>query len=637
MKKNQDYSLSEKRFVFIIDEAHRTTMGQMMGTIKDYFRKNGLFYGFTGTPLFDENKVKGKINEKSELINTTEKLFGPELHKYTIDQAISDGNVLGFHVDYINTGEFKSYEDLREQLLDQALIENPDSDKRKLERQYAAMSELEIEKEAAKQEILIYQDETHIPRVVTEILENWESQSQNREFNAILTVAYKKRVIEFYKEFKKQLAERGESLNIAMTFSFGNENDSENPAPKEAAMMFKDYSQFTGIEFLAGDKKYGEDAYFEDVIERATRGGSGRNPKNIDLVIVADQLLTGYDSKRLNTLYVDRPFMLQGLIQAYSRTNRVFGASKEFGTIINFRYPKITEEIVNKALKLYGSGGKSRKAIVDHYDVAVSKLNLLLSDLVLALPEPSEWADIKDDEGKKEEFKKTFFAASDQMNLVQQYYEYQWNDENFGMTEHTWLQYIGAYKNIFPRPDGPGIETPVIRQLQGKTKLTNTQVIDAAHILSLIGARVGSTDGIQTVDAETKRIIYEQIQELSNMGEAITAELLREFVETELFTGNLSSSINFDEAFDNWKKEKLQGEIEQFAYYWGIQDKETLIRSVYSYSDSQPKIVPYIEDINNSVNLDVALNKENKGRLKHIIELGKELPSWVQEVKSKFS
>lgn len=310
LKKNQDYSLSEKRFVFIIDEAHRTTMGQMMGNIKDYFRKNGLFYGFTGTPLFDENKVKGKINKKSELINTTEKLFGPELHQYTIDQAISDGNVLGFHVDYINTGEFKSYEDLREELQDKALIENPDVNKKELERKYAVMSELDVEKEAAKQEVLIYQDETHIPRVVTEILENWESQSQNREFNAILTVARKKRVIAYYKEFKKQLIERDESLNIAMTFSFGNENDPENPAPKEAAMMFKDYSQYTGIEYIAGDKKHGEDAYFEDVVERATRGGSGRNPKNIDLVIVADQLLTGYDSKRLNTLYVDRPLML---------------------------------------------------------------------------------------------------------------------------------------------------------------------------------------------------------------------------------------------------------------------------------------------------------------------------------------
>jgi type I restriction enzyme R subunit len=359
LKKNQDYSLSEKRFVFIIDEAHRTTMGQMMGNIKDYFRKNGLFYGFTGTPLFDENKVKGKINKKSELINTTEKLFGPELHQYTIDQAISDGNVLGFHVDYINTGEFKSYEDLREELQDKALIENPDVNKKELERKYAMMSELEVEKEAAKQEVLIYQDETHIPRVVTEILENWESQSQNREFNAILTVARKKRVIAYYKEFKKQLIERDESLNIAMTFSFGNENDPENPAPKEAAMMFKDYSQYTGIEYIAGDKKHGEDAYFEDVVERATRGGSGRNPKNIDLVIVADQLLTGYDSKRLNTLYVDRPLMLQGLIQAYSRTNRVFGATKEFGTIINFQYPRITEEIVNDALKLYGSAEKA--------------------------------------------------------------------------------------------------------------------------------------------------------------------------------------------------------------------------------------------------------------------------------------
>lgn len=133
---------------------------------------------------------------------------------------------------------------------------------------------------------------------------------------------------------------------------------------------------------------------------------------------------------------------------------------------------------------------KSSHAIVDHYDIAVSKLNLLLGDLVLTLPEPSEWADIKDDEDKKEEFKQAFFAASDQMNLVQQYYEYQWNDEIFGMTEHTWLQYIGAYKNLFPRQIGPD-EPSIIRQLQGKTKLTNIQVIDAAHILSLIGAKVG--------------------------------------------------------------------------------------------------------------------------------------------------
>src|SRR5690625_6883425 len=99
-------------------EAHRTTLGDMLVTIKIYFGKNGLFYGFTGEPLFDENKSTGMINEKSELIDTTEKLFGPELHSYTIDEAIADRNVLGFHVDYINTGEFESYEALREQIID---------------------------------------------------------------------------------------------------------------------------------------------------------------------------------------------------------------------------------------------------------------------------------------------------------------------------------------------------------------------------------------------------------------------------------------------------------------------------------------------------------------------------------------
>ena len=636
LKRNQDYSLSEKKFVFIIDEAHRTTMGQMMGTIKDYFKKNGLFFGFTGTPLFDENKVKGKINEKSELINTTEKLFGPELHKYTIDQAISDRNVLGFHIDYINTGEFKSYEDLKEKLLEKMLIDDPSLDKKKVERQIAALSDLEVEKEAVKNALLIYQDETHIPRVVQEILDNWDTQSQNKEFNAILTVAYKKRVIDYYKEFKKQLAERGDVLNIAMTFSFGNENDPENIAVKEAAMMFKDYSEFTEIEFIAGDKKYGEQAYFEDVVERATRGGSGRNPKNIDLVIVADQLLTGYDSKRLNTLYVDRKLELQSLIQAYSRTNRVFGASKEFGTIINFQYPKITEEGVNEALKLYGSGGKSSKVIVDQYDIAVSKLKPLLSDMVFTLPEPSEWASIKDREEEKQLFKEAFLKASEQMNIVQQYYEYQWSDNGFGMTEHTWLKYIGAYKNLFSK-DTQIPDSPIIRVLQGRTKLSNTQVIDAGHILNLIGNKVITTGKVQTVDAEVLRLIYEKIQQLSDNGEAEAAALIREFVEKELITGHIPSDIDFDAAFKNWKKEKLKLEVQQFSEIWGIQNLEIMIKSIYSYTENQSGTIPYIDEINQSVDFESALNKENENRLNHIIKLMEELPKWIKSIQSRLT
>jgi type I restriction enzyme R subunit len=635
LEDSKDSSLADKKIVLIIDEAHRTTMGQMMGTIKSYFKKNGLFFGFTGTPLFDENKIKGKVNEKSEVINTTEKLFGPNLHQYTIDEAIADKNVLGFHVDYINTGEFKSYDDLREQIAEKIKAEHPELTDKEIERQVQVMSEVDVEKEAKKRDLLEYQDETHIPRVVEEILNNWESQSQSREFNAILTVKYKNRVIAYYDEFKKQLTLRGEKLNIALTFSFGNENDPTPIDPKIVEAMFKDYAAFTGIQFVAGDKKHGEDAYFEDLVERATRGGSGRNPKNIDLVIVADQLLTGYDSKRLNTLYVDRSLELQSLIQAYSRTNRVFGSNKEFGTIINFQYPRITEEIVNTALKLYGSGGKSSKAIVDTYDTAVKKLEIKIKEMIPTLPDPTGWQSIENDDEKKEAFILAFKDAAEQLNLVEQYYEYKWSDIAFGINEHTWLQYVGAYRNLTWTQGGP-TQPRSINTLVGKTKLAGTQVIDANHILNLVGSKVTTSNGVQTVDNETLRIIYQQIQELSNMGEYEQAKLLKEFVDTELVPGNLSSNMNFDEAFENWKASKLQNAVDEFAIEWGI-DNKILYKSVISYSPSQPAIVPYINDLISSVDFSKATNQTAGNKLKHNMLLTATLPKWVAEIKQRYS
>lgn len=626
----QDVSLADKKIVFIIDEAHRTTMGTMMGTIKNYFKKNGLFFGFTGTPLFDENKVKGMINEKSEVINTTEKLFGPNLHSYTIDEAISDGNVLGFHVDYINTGEFKSYDDLRDQLVDIIKEKRPDLSDKEVERLVQGWTELEVEKQAVKNDLLKYQDETHIPRVVEEILSNWELQSQHCEFNAILTVEYKNRVVAYYNEFKKQMEDSDVKINIAMTFSFGNENNPDNVDPETIKAAFKDYAKFTGIEFIAGDKKHGEDAYFDDLVERAARGGSGRNSKNIDLVIVAKQLLTGYDSQFINTLYIDRTVELQELIQAYSRTNRVFGSNKEFGTIINFQYPRITEELVNIALELYGSGGKSSKAIVDTYDTAVKILAIKISEMIHELPCPTEWQTIKDDEEKKEAFVSAYKKASDQKNTVEQYYEFKWHDEAFGIDEHTWLQYVGAYRNLTSKPGAPSVPAPA-RVLAGKTKLAGTQVIDAAHILKLIGSKVSSVDGIQTVDSETLRIIYEQIQELSDMGEYEQSQLLKEFFDNEFVPGNISSAINFDDAYSEWKRGKIKNAVPDFANEWGL-DSAVLEKAVSSYSTSKPNI----NEISNSLDFSKATNKSAGNKLNHNIQLTALLPKWIEEIKLKY-
>lgn len=632
---NDDYDLANKKIVFIIDEAHRTTMGKMMVNIREYFKRNSLFYGFTGTPLFDENKATGMINHKSEVIDTTEKLFGPELHKYTIDQAIADGNVLGFHVDFINTGEFLNHDQLREDIKEEMLEEETDLIERDIERELRLLSDAEIEYEAKKRGILIYSDETHIPRVVEDILANWEVQSKSKNFNAILTVAYKERVLDYYDAFMEALKDSEYKINVAMTFSFGNENDFEGIPLDKIETMFEDYEKFTGIKYIYDGSGQGEDNYFEDLVTRSTRGGSGRNLRNIDLVIVAEQLLTGYDSKYLNTLYVDRSLKLQGLIQAYSRTNRVYGRDKEFGTIINYQYPKITEELVNKALILYGSGGKSSRAIVEQYDVAVSKLAVAVDEMLGSLADPTTWKELETNDILKEKFISSYTKASARLATVYQYYEFNWDNKMFGLSEHEWLRYTGAYKNL--RSDEDILEEEVLPiPLRGKTKLSGSQIIDADHILKLIGSTVTHDKGIQTVDSETLRLIHQEIQELSNLGNDSEATLLKEFVDTELVTGKLSSDFSFDELFNNWKKQLVKKDVKSFAKKWGI-DSSLLMKSLERYTLSRKDVIPYIDDLRQSLNYDIAENKELGSKLRHtILFINEELPEYLIKTKKKF-
>ncbi len=632
---NQDDRLSQKRIIFIIDEAHRTTMGSMMATINNYFKKNGLFFGYTGTPLYEENKSTGMIDQHSQLIDTTEKLFGPELHKYTIDEAISDGNVLGFHVDYINTGEFESYESLRDMIIEDEKLKKPDKQGKDIERFVQGLSELQVEKEASKRKILQYNDKTHIPRVVTEILSNWDGQSQGRKFNAILTTRSKKHAIKYFEEFKKQMESMNKPLNIAMTFSFGGDEERNPVDPEVVDWMFNDYASFTGIQFIRDDVKRGEKAYYEDVVTRGSRGGSGRSRKNIDLLIVVEQLLTGYDSQLLNTLYVDRSLELHGLIQAYSRTNRVHGPDKEFGSIINFQYPRITEEKVDEALRLYGTGGTSSKAIVDDYKTAVEKLNIAMNEMKTEMTDPTTWQEFQNDEDAKNDFIKAFKQAAKQMQVVEQYYQFEWHNDDFGIDENTWLKYIGAYRNLVFEEGEPPDDTEAVTPLLGKTKLVRTQVIDANHILELIGEKTKSSEGRQQVDAETLRIIYQQIQELSDLGDYEKAELIKEFVRTELEPGHVPTNIRFDEAFNEWKNNKKKQAIYEISKEWGM-DSNVFERSVEEYSKTKPDDVPFINELTKTSDFSKAEQPLGKNQLQHNMELTEELPKLIPKIKMKY-
>ena len=539
-------------------------------------------------------------------INTTEKLFGKKLHQYTIDEAIRDKNVLGFHVDCINTGEFKSYEDLRDRLTDILMQNEPALTRREASSKTASMSNAELESKAYAQNLFSYQDETHIPIVVKDILENWERQSQSRNFNAILTTSRIDRAVLYLAEFQKQQKDCANPIHIAVTISFGTEEAERATGKEYAAGIFAQYETFTGQKFVFGDEKNGEDAYFADLISRLARGGSGRNEKNIDLVIVADQLLTGYDSKYLNTLYVDRTLQLQNLVQAYSRTNRLYGAEKEFGSIINYQFPAMTANDVDTALRLYGSGGSSSPAIVPTYEVAVAKLKELLSAMQQILPVPSAWADLNDDQTKKARFKEAYREAASQMNRVSQYYECVWSKDKFGMESGEWERYTGAYKNLFPTEPQPTLPK-IIQPVEGDSKVVITMDITAGYIIELIGKKISAAGGNISIDSESLRLILETIQEFSDKGNAEQASLLKEFVN-DIHDGKIKSDKSTDQIYVTWHDEKLYAKIEKFASEWGC-NQGLLLNALQAYNPLSGESIPRLDDIIDSVNIEEASRK----------------------------
>ena len=615
-----DKSILKKRMAVIVDEAHRTTMGEMMQTIKSALR-NTLFFGFTGTPLFDESNTVGFVNEYSERMKTTEDMFGKELHRYTIDEAIKDKNVLGFHVDYIDTGEIGSYSLLKEKWLahEKADPLNKRSDDELTRYALQLENDRKTDKDGinigrAELEIVLeYHDELHIPQVVKSIIENWEKHSNgsvngkkvSHKFNGLLTVALKQRVIAYYDEFKKQLAESNLKLNIMATFSTGNENTDLGQKDKDnLATIFQDWHEMGHPLYQVDATKLenGESGFFSDITAVFKNGGHANNEKNIDLLIVADRLLTGYDSKLLNTLYVDRYLKLQGLIQAYSRTNRIYGEDKEFGTIVNFQYPAKSRYALERALKLYGSGGTSSRVIVDEYAVVVKQMVPLFETLQESLAYPERWLDIKDVEPEQTDFIIAFRQVAKKLNLLQQYYEFDWlgtGIKALAFSEETWLKYLGAYQNLKPKiEDGPEDE---IADLVGGTQLIDTQDITFSEIIRLIGKLTtpsGQLDQSDANNAENERLITDAIQKLRTFGDNDNAELLEKFMADVVTVDKLDNHLSVADNYQAFRIKTGQASLEAYAKTWAIDQK--ILLKVYQHYHVGDKVINYLDELKSS-------------------------------------
>ena len=410
--------ISGKRLVFIIDEAHRTTFGDMLLTIKHTF-PNALFFGFTGTPIEEENAKKN---------STTATIFGNELHRYSIADGIRDENVLGFHPFHIRT--FKD-SDLRKAVaLQEAKAANErdvfaNDQKKKIYNQF--MNDVPMAgkyDENGKYQKGIedyvpnvqYQTAEHINAVVDDMLENWQRLSQGKKYHAIFATSSIPEAVNYYRLIKA----KNSGLKLTALFDPNILNDGQGSDKEEwIAEILDDYNaQFDTSFGYASYAKFKTD--LSDRLSHINAYKRIKSEEQLDLLIVVDQMLTGFDSKWLNTLYLDKILDYANLIQAFSRTNRLCNKTdKPFGLIRYYRKPHTMQRNIERAVKLY-SGDRPMGLFVDNLDKVIDKMNVCFADIadIFKRAEVADFATNPDDATACAKFVKLFNQLNDHLQAA---------------------------------------------------------------------------------------------------------------------------------------------------------------------------------------------------------------------------
>ncbi|ATM98638.1 DEAD/DEAH box helicase [Proteus vulgaris] len=495
-------TIRAKRLVFIIDEAHRSTFGDMLVIIKRTFPR-ALFFGFTGTPIQEENEKNG---------NTTSTVFGNELHRYSIADGIRDGNVLGF--DPYKVPTFKDSDIRKAVALEQAKansVQEVMGEPAKKKKFNYFMNDVPmagykdakgkyhkgIEDYIPKSQ---YLTDAHQEKVVSDILDKWDVLSQGNKFHAILATNSIAEAIDYYRRLKKANPE----LKVSALFDPHIDNDgSGNRGP-----TFKG----DGLEEIMADynARYGQDfdfarhaAFKKDLAARLAHKKPYERihtepTKQLDLLIVVDQMLTGFDSKWLNTLYLDKVIKYQNIIQAFSRTNRLFGPDKPHGIIRYYRYPHTMEQHINDAVKLY-SGDKPIGLFVDRLESNLKAINALTADITELFVNAgvNDFEKLPDDIEACAKFAKLFNTFNQHLEAAkvqglhwdQLVYSFIENDKEHEVTlsinEQTYLSLVLRYKELVSKADGSGSDGgDVPFDISGYLTEIDTGKIDADYMNS---------------------------------------------------------------------------------------------------------------------------------------------------------
>lgn len=511
-------NIQHQRMVFIFDECHRSQFGDTHKNIVNYFTNIQLF-GFTGTPILAENANGEK---------TTTSLFGKCLHKYVITDAIRDENVLRFSVEYIKT--FKQ----KEQIVD-----------------------LKIEQ---INEAEVFEAPERKNAIVDYILQHHDQKTQNQKFCAMMCVQDIDAVIQYY-EILKNKKQRGEhNLKVITIFSFAqNEEEMEynieelgmvaesqiqygnNPKPHRREILDNYIIDFNNTFGTAHSTKDSQSFYnyYNDVAKKAKQ-------KEADILLVANMFLTGFDSKFVNTLYVDKNLQYHGLIQAFSRTNRTFDKNKTQGNIVCFRNLK---DKTDEAITLFSNKEAIDEIIVEPYEQYVTKFNMATEKMLELVPQVRSVDDLYTEEDKMQ-FIVAFRNLMRLYKKMSHYTEFTWDDLN--IDEQLFADYSSKYQDLKP-PHLTTEKTSILSDIDFELELIQRDTINVTYIIQLLiklKSRNSSKDK-ENIEKEVANLLNSQVSLRSKR------ELIDKFIQENLPLIEDTDSIP-DEFEKFWNEEQIK-------------------------------------------------------------------------------
>ncbi|WP_288371667.1 type I restriction endonuclease subunit R [uncultured Algoriphagus sp.] len=554
--------LGEKRIVFIFDECHRSQFGKTHEEIKNFFEGSQMF-GFTGTPIFEENAGSNAYGKR-----TTKMLFGDCLHKYVITDAIRDENVLKFSVEYIST--FKK----KEHIFD-INVEDIDEEE-------------------------VMNSPQRLENIVDYILENHNRKTHNREFTAIFCVPSVPVLIDYYQIFQQKLQEREPKLKLATIFSYGAnvdmiedggfENDWEDGEFGIAAEKERDnykrlgkkhpreylddfishYNSQFGTNYSTKDSKLFYQ-YYKDVATRVKK-------KEVDLLLVVNMFLTGFDSKTLNTLYVDKNLKYHGLIQAYSRTNRIKGELKSQGNIVCFRNLK---KATDDAITLFSNLDAKDEIIMQPLEDYVGKFNEAFQKLLNITPTVDSVNDLPS-EVEEMEFIKAFRELMRLKNVMATYTEFSF--EELEMPEQVFEDYKSKYLDLYDKAKGnqQKEKVSILSDVDFELELIHRDEINVSYILKLLAKLKDAPE--EEKAKQEKAIVDLMVGETQLRSKR---ELVEKFIRENL--PNIEDSDQIPEEFENfWTLERIEA-VKRMSEEEGLDsDQLEEIIAKYIYTEKEP-------------------------------------------------